>query len=164
MAAPSVIRVSSLRRRRFLRMIAPGPLLLLGGCFATAGLPIREGLAGSVHVEAPGASPATLTPVRCESGERQVFLGADFVDTADKVVRLIVSATGASTVRVFDGAHPLDTGTLFHRADCTRFELTLDRTGWRVNDVYDLAVRFAFDCRTAAGEHAAGELAAEHCH
>ena len=40
----------------------------------------------------------------------------------------------------------------------------LDRTGWRINDFYDLHVSLDFDCRDASGDTAAGHLATDHCH
>ena len=59
---------------------------------------------------------------------------------------------------------PLEAGVLFSRADCSRFEMSLEHTGWQINEIYDLSVRIDFDCRNAAGDAASGSLVAEHCH
>jgi hypothetical protein len=142
-----------------------GVLPLLTGCFASLhSLPLHDALSGTVELESPGRPPVTFTPVLCESGQRQSFFGVDFADERRHVVRLIVSPIGAATVRVFDAATPLEAGAICRRGDCSRFELELDPSGWRVNDVDDVGVRIAFDCRTPDGAHASGELASEHCH
>ena len=37
-------------------------------------------------------------------------------------------------------------------------ELALERTGWQINDVYDLRVRLDVDCRASSGDSVRGEL------
>lgn len=146
-------------------------LFLLGlsvfqvACFASTSLETaKNGSTGTVRVTSAALGNHELTPSGCVSGERQVFLGADFVQAGGITTRLIVDPAGAATLRFFDGARPLEPGVLFHRGDCERFELSMERTGWRINDVYDLRVRLGFACRTPSGEAAEGSLVADHCH
>ncbi len=119
---------------------------------------------GAVTLTSPALGDHTLKPGACRSGEHEPFLGADFLDSQGITTRLIVEPTGAASLRFFEAAHPLDPGILFRRQDCGRFELSLDRTGWRINDIYDLHVSLDFECRDAAGETATGHLATDHCH
>jgi hypothetical protein len=143
--------------------------LLLSGCVVGPALQaVKAEPAGSVTLRSQALGDRTLKPTACRSGEHEVFLGADFLDDQGDnqgiTTRLIVEPTGAVSLRLFDAAHPLDPGLLFHRQDCGRFELSLDRTGWQINDFYDLRVSLDFDCRTASGDTAAGHLATDHCH
>jgi len=144
-------------------------LLPLSGCVAGTALQAeRAEPAGSVTLRSQALGDRTLQPTVCQSGEHQLFLGADFLDPRETgqgiASRLIVEPTGAVILRFFDVAHPLDPGVLFRRQDCGRFELSLDRNGWRINDFYDLHVSLGFDCRNASGDTAAGHLATDHCH
>ncbi|PYQ57160.1 MAG: hypothetical protein DMF53_23430 [Acidobacteria bacterium] len=143
--------------------------LLLSGCVVNTALQAEKAEpAGSVTLRSRTLGDRTLKPTACQSGEHQLFLGADFFDHQETgqgiATRLIVEPAGAVILRFFDVAHPLDPGVLFRRQDCGRFELSLDRTGWKINDVYDLHVSLDFDCRNASGDTAAGHLATDHCH
>lgn len=144
-------------------------LLLLSGCAVGPALQATNPKpAGSVTLRSRALGDRTLKPTACRSGEHQLFLGADFLDyqgdSQGIAARLIVEPTGAVSLRFFDVAHPLDPGVLFRRQDCGRLEISLDRTGWRINDFYDLHVSLDLDCRNASGDSAAGHLAADHCH
>lgn len=143
--------------------------LLLSGCVVNTALQAEKAEpAGSVTLRSQALGDRTLQPRVCQSGEHQLFLGADFLDYQGDhqgiSTRLIIEPTGAVILRFFDVAHPLDPGVLFHRQDCGRFEMSLDRNGWQINDFYDLHISLDFDCRTASGDTAAGHLATDHCH
>jgi hypothetical protein len=150
----------------------PASLLLLAGlALPCAGCVVGTALSaakakpvGSVTLTSPALGDRVFQPATCRSGEHQLFLGADFQDGQGIVTRLIVAPTGVASLRFFEAAHPLDPGVLFRREDCGRFELTLDRTGWRINDIYDLHIRLDFQCRAASGEAAMGHLVTDHCH
>jgi hypothetical protein len=139
--------------------------LLSAGCVVgTALQAARAEPAGGVTLRSQALGDRTLKPSSCRSGEHQLFLGADFLDGQGIATRLILEPTGAASLRFFDVAHPLDPGVLFRRQDCGRFALSLDRTGWKINDVYDLHVSLDFDCRDASGDSASGNLVTDHCH
>lgn len=147
------------------RLLLLGLLPLLAACFVGTALEIgKSQTSGSVQVTSATLGNHELAPNACVAGERQVFLGADFVDGEGITTRLIVDPEGAATLRLFDAARPLEPGVIFRRGDCERFELSIDRTGWRVNDVHDLRVRLDFDCRAPSGDAAKGSLVADHCH
>jgi hypothetical protein len=153
----------SLRSGRLVAFLGVG--LLHGGCIVGSALEAtRNEPTGKVHLASATLGEHDLVPRACASGERQVFLGADFLDDGAITTRLIVEPTGAASLRFFPAAKPLEAGVLFSRADCNRFEMSLEHTGWKVNEIYDLSVRIDFDCRNAAGDGASGSLVAEHCH
>jgi hypothetical protein len=140
-------------------------LLLLSGCVSGTVPPADKAEpAGSVTLRSQALGERTLQPTVCLSGEHQVFLGADFLDSQGITARLILDPTGAAMLRFFEAAHPLEQGVLFHRQDCGKFEMSLDSTGWQINDFYDLRVSLDFDCRTASGDAATGHLSTGHCH
>lgn len=149
---------------RALLLLSSLAVLSAGCVVGTALQAAKSEPAGSVTLRSQALGERTLKPSACRSGEHQLFLGADFLDSQGITTRLIVDPTGAATLRFFDAAHPLDPGVLFRRQDCGRLGLSLDRTGWKINDVYDLHVSLDFDCRDASGDTAAGQLAADHCH
>jgi hypothetical protein len=146
-------------------LLLSGLALLCAGCFVGTALSIEKSApAGSVDLRSPSLGDRTLKPAECRSGENELFLGADFLDGQGITTRLIVEPTGAASLRFFQAAHPLDPGVLFQRRDCGLFKLSLDRDGWRINDIYDLHVSLDFECRAPSGDSATGHLVADHCH
>jgi hypothetical protein len=146
-------------------LLLSGLALLCAGCVVGTVLgAARAEPAGGVTLSSPALGDRTLKPTACRSGEHQLFLGADFLDSQGITTRLIVEPTGVASLRFFEAAHPLSPGVLFQRRDCGRFELSLDRNGLRINDIYDLHVSLDFACRTASGEAATGRLVTDHCH
>ena len=153
----------SMRLRQLLALL--GVALLHGGCIVGSALDAaRSEPTGKVHLASATLGEHDLVPRVCASGERQVFLGADFLDGGAITTRLIVEPTGAASLRFFPAGKPLAPGVLFNRAECGRFEIGLEHTGWQINEIYDLRVRLDFDCRNGAGDAASGSLVAEHCH
>lgn len=153
----------AMRSRRLPALL--GAALLHGGCIVGSALEAtRSEPTGKVHLASTALGEHDLVPRLCASGERQVFLGADFLDDGAITTRLIVEPTGAASLRFFPAGEPLAPGVLFNRAECSRFEIGLERTGWQINEIYDLRVRLDFDCRNGAGDAASGSLVAEHCH
>ena len=148
---------------RWLLAAALGTLII--GCSSMPPLGRGDSApSGEIRLDTAGLGTRVLRPTGCRSGERQLFLGADFADATGLTTRLIVDPHGTATLRFFQADRPLDPGISFGRAACNKFELSLERTGWRVNDVYDIRVRIAFECRGASGDAAAGQLAVDHCH
>lgn len=153
------------RRQGLLALSLLVPALHLG-CFASSAFDaVKSEPTGTLEVVSTALGEHTLAPGGCLSGERHMFLGADFLDAAQGITaRLIVEPTGTAMLRVFPAADPLDEGLLFRRQDCDRFDLSLEHSGWQINEVYDLRVRLDVDCRAASGDSVRGVLAADHCH
>ena len=138
---------------------------LAAGCASLAPLeaPSQHEL-GSLRLSSRQLGQITLEPTSCLAGDRQLFLGADFVDASrSTVLRLVVDPLDGPAVRVFSSAEPFDKAIVFRRADCAVFHFSLDTTGWRVNDVNDYRVTLQLDC-DRDGETLKGSAAADHCH
>jgi hypothetical protein len=151
---------------RHLAALALVAALWQSACTTFDSVPATESRpSGDVAVSSAAFGNVVLAPTACVSGESQLFLGADFVDDArGMTTRLILEPKGEATLRVFRTADPLRPGILFARADCSQFRLSFDRSGWRINDIYDVRVSVTFDCGKASGESLRGNLAAAHCH
>ena len=140
--------------------------LLQGGCVATGALVGSDsGPTGKMQITSATFGNVTLTPAACESGEHQLFLGADFLDGArGTALRLILEPTGEATLRVYNTANPLRPGIVIPHTACSKILISFERTGWRINDFYDVRVSLDVDCRTASGDSLQGTLGAAHCH
>ena len=148
---------------RHLLATAFGALVI--GCSGMPSILGSESLpSGEIHLSTAGLGSAVLHPTTCRSGEWELFLGADFPDAGGLTTRLMVDPHGIATIRFFRTDQPLDPGISFGRAACDSFDMSLERTGWQVNDIYDLRVSLEFDCRSASGDTATGHLAVDHCH
>lgn len=139
--------------------------LFLASCFVGTALDtLKSRPTGTVQLTSDVLGDHTLAPAACASGERQLFLGADFLDSAGITTRLIIDPDGAVRVRLFSAARPLDPGVSFRRTDCSRLEFSLERTGWRINNVYAVRVSLEFECRTGPAASARGTIAADSCY
>ena len=140
--------------------------LLLCGCAANTALVGSSGVPmGTVKVASTTFGNVTLAPTACVSGEHRLFLGADFLDgSRGTVLRLILQPSGEATLRVFNATSPLDPGIVFQRTACSKALVSLERTGWRIDDIYDLRVSLDLDCRNASGDSLRGTLSVAHCH
>jgi hypothetical protein len=139
---------------------------LLGGCGVQTAVVGGDGAPiGTVRVTSATFANVALTPAACNSGEHQLFLGADFLDRArGTAVRLILGPEGEATLRVFDTARPLEPGILFPRVACSKALIAFERTGWQINDIHDIRVSLDVDCRNASGDSLQGTLSVAHCH
>ena len=139
--------------------------LLQTGCAAPAMGGRDAGPKGTVEVTSATLGNVTITPSACVTGEYHLFLGADFVDsTSGNTFRVVLQPTGEAILRVFSTAKPLQRGIVFSQSACSKFQLSFERTGWRINDFYDIQMSLDVDCRTASGEALQGMLTVAHCH
>jgi len=139
--------------------------LLQAGCAAPAMGGREAGPKGNVQITSPTFGNVALTPSACVTGEYHLFLGADFVDSASgSTLRLILEPAGEALLRVFKTAQPLKRGIVFPQAACSKFQVSFERSGWRINDFYDIQVSLDVDCRTASGDALQGMLTVAHCH
>jgi hypothetical protein len=119
---------------------------------------------GSLTISSKVLGNSVFTPLFCNSGDRQYFLGGDFKDQSSLLVlRLVVDPLNGPAVRLFSSDKPFDQSVVFHRKDCKVFHFSLDSTGWRVNDVYDYQVTLQLDCNRD-GESIRGSASTTHCH
>lgn len=143
-----------------------GSCLLLTACFSSR--PIggpAEGSPplGSFTLGSQVLGDHTLAPSECTAGDHQLFLGADLSSASSPlVVRLVVDPLDGPAVRVFSSDAQFDRSVVFRRSECTVFHFSLERTGWRLNDVYDYRVTLQLDC-SREGESLKGFASSTHC-
>jgi hypothetical protein len=53
---------------------------------------------------------------------------------------------------------------VFRASSCAVLAGDVQRTAWRVNDVWDVSGYFEADCRLPSGEGLLGKVTFEHCH
>jgi hypothetical protein len=154
------LRISSSRRYAIL-ILAPslGALLLAAACSSSSGQGgERSAPLGAFTLDGPTFGAHALGPAQCRVGQREQFLGFDFLDPqAGIVARLVVDPATGPVVRVFGSAAPFDSTVLFHRSDCRVFHFSLDETGWRINRIDQLRVSLELDCSLPSGDRIAGK-------
>lgn len=157
--------------RRPTRVLVPTLALaaLTAGCFSSqpvspvAGAP--PAALGSLSLSSGALGDATIVPTACEAGDRQFFLGGDFLDEkTGLVVRLVVDPLEGPAVRVFRAEKPFEGSRVFHRPDCAVFHFSLDSTGVRINRVEDYRLTLDVDCRSRDGDRLSGQASTTHCH
>lgn len=141
--------------------------VLATGCLSTGGvgLPGASAPTGRVALSGPTFGEVEVVPGSCASGEHQLFLGADLRDEAAGITaRLVVDPLTGPAVRFFRTAAPGEASLIFGRADCEVFDLSLARTGWQIDDVWDLRLALELRCRSESGDSVMGRLEAPSCH
>ena len=143
-------------------ILAPslGALLLAAACSSSSGQGGERASAplGAFTLDGPTFGAHALAPAQCHVGQREQFLGFDFLDSqAGIVARLVVDPATGPVVRVFRSAAPFDSTVLFHRSDCRVFHFSLDETGWRINRIDQLRVSLELDCSLPSGDRIAGK-------
>lgn len=143
-------------------------LLAASGCFSAG--PLRRDkpeVTGSLALAGPTFGERGLAPVSCTSGERQVFLGADFGEAEGAegalVARLVVDPLAGPAVRIAAAVAPFGPAVVVRRADCAVFHFSLAQTGWQINDQRVYSVSLELDCALSSGDRVAGRLLAPTC-
>lgn len=106
------------------------------------------GLAGELSVRSDGDGAWTIAPDDCASGERQAFFGVDLIEGGDgeRAVRIVLDP--------IDGYHLLmnvpgqDFALVLAEDDpCERFDLHVERTHTRVNNIWEVRGHALVTCR-----------------
>jgi hypothetical protein len=154
-------RIGSSRRDAVLILASSlGALLLAAACSSSSGQGRERASAplGAFTLDGPNFGAHALAPAQCRVGQREQFLGFDFLDSqAGIAARLVVDPATGPVVRVFRSAAPFDSTVLFHRSDCRVFHFSLDETGWRINRIDQLRVSLELDCSLPSGDRIAGK-------
>ncbi|HEX7254131.1 MAG TPA: hypothetical protein VF376_14730 [Thermoanaerobaculia bacterium] len=154
-------RPDSLRWARPCSVLSSLLALLFAAACSSSSAPSGErasGPLGAFTVDGPTFGAHSLQPGQCHVGQRELFLGFDFLDSPSGIVaRLVVDPATGPVVRVFRSAAPFDSTVLFHRSDCRVFHFSLDETGWRINRIDQLRVSIELDCSLPSGDRIAGK-------
>lgn len=142
-------------------------LLFTTGCVSTGTGQLGRGepaTSGSLEIGGPTFGNATLAPTVCQSGEYEVFLGADFsTPESPLVLRLAIDPLDVPGVRLFDRSDRNAKTLTLRKADCADFHFTLSRTGWQINDVYVLKASVELDCTLPSGDRVKGKVETASC-
>lgn len=134
------------------------------GCVTLGPAGHEPAVTGRLVLAGPTFGERELVPVRCDSGQRQVFLGVDFASgETGLVARLAVDPIDGPAVKIFEAGAPFGPALLLRQRDCAAFHFSLARSGWRINDFDVLRVTLQLDCSLPAGDSVKGELAAPSC-
>ena len=157
-----------------MRLLKLAPLFAacatIGGCLSS--LPIDNSSAaggadrtlGSVELHSAQFGQAIIAPDTCRSGDRERFLGGDFVDTrSGLVVRLVFDPLDGAALRIFASDAQTEKSAVFRRGDCRTLKYDFAPTSWRVNDIDDFRISMTFEC-AAHGDAAKGTVSSTHCH
>jgi hypothetical protein len=153
--------------------LAPAFALLLASCVSmpadspTASGDGSGGEGGSLgifEVSGDTGPSARLVPTRCGSGDPELFLGVDLEDERQGlVVRVVFDALDGPVLRVFDRIDPHVRTVLFFPEECDVFDVSIEPTGWKVNDVRVFRAALDVDCVTEDGARLAGHAEADSC-
>ncbi len=121
-------------------------------------------ISGRLEFAGPTFGTQSFEPKACASGEHEVFLGADFSSPGSRVVaRIAVDPLEGPGARIFDKEARFEKALVLRRETCQNFHFALDRSGWRINDVYVLKVHLELDCSLPNGDTVKGSLDAASC-
>ena len=144
--------------------------LLCAGCFPARTIEPVAGASsdaalGTFRFTSPRGETQTIEPTSCVAGDRQFFLGGDFIDAkSSSVVRLVVEPLQWPAVRVISPSLSDQSPIVFKRPECKALRVTFEPTGWRVDDVYDYRITLDVDCTRADGTALVGKASTTHCH
>ena len=122
---------------------------------------IRPTVQGDIVWRVPDGSQVAFADAECVSGDRASFRGVDLI-APGWVLRVAadpLEGIGAAVIRRDDGGRHV-----FRAADCSTLSGDVQRTGWQVNDVWDVSGHLAADCRLDSGAELVGEISFTHCH
>jgi len=140
-------------------------MLLITAC-ATGGLKglLSQTLTGALTIERPSGT-VTITPVRCVSGDRWNFFGADLVDASGTAgVRLAIDPIAGPRVRVTLPGGERDALIVLDASGCTTYRTDVHHNAWTVNDVRGVDGALELDCASGQGERIQGALTFRQCH
>ena len=122
---------------------------------------VKPDVQGDLTWRAPDGSVATFAGVGCVSGDRASFRGVDLRGPR-WVLRIVadpLDGMAAAVLGTDDGAR-----FVFRSAACATLAGDVQRTGWRVDDVWDVSGHLTADCRLASGARLEGSVSFAHCH
>lgn len=143
-------------------------VLLLSGCGMSSALREAKDVAnpsvsGELSVRAPQGAPVVWKSDACLSGEYEQFFGFILRSNGSPVVlRAMIDPLDGPGLRIIglEGA----AGVVFRPFQCERLELTVEPTGWRVNDIQDLSGSLDVSCAMADSGSIEGSVEVRHCH
>lgn len=141
------------------------PLLLSACVLGQIGQIMHPTVSGSLIVHKADGNELRWTPDHCASGDLEYFVGFDFLSSKDAgQLRALLDPIAGPAVRWKSGAGESQHVEVLHRSDCTRLDLDVQPTAWRVNEVREFTGHIELQCTTADGSRIEGHIAVDHCH
>ena len=141
------------------------PLLLSGCVLGQVRQIMHPTVSGSLIVHKADGGELRWTPDRCASGDIEYFVGFDFLSSKDAgQLRALLDPITGPAIRWKSGAGESQHVEVLHRGDCTKLDLEVQPTAWRVNEVREFAGHIELQCTTADGSRIEANIAVDHCH
>ena len=145
-------------------LILASGLVLGTGCASLPSAPAGEpDVTGELSIAGPTFGETQLRVEECASGEHQMFLGADLTGQGALVARLAVDPLSGPGLRVYDSTAPFGRAFVVRQSDCDHFHFSIERSGWRINDIWVLHLTLDIDCSTPSGDAIRGTIASASC-
>lgn len=119
---------------------------------------------GEIVVRAAAGEPLSWKPDSCRTGEREQFFGFVLGASGSPVVlRAVLDPLDGPGLRLtgLEGTSPQ---VVVREAVCRTLDLTVQPTGWIVNDFRDVSGTLEVSCTLDDGVSLEGKLAISHCH
>ena len=121
-------------------------------------------ISGLLKVTGRDGASASWTPDTCQSGAVEYFVGFDFLSSTTGQLRALVDPLAGPAVRWKPDASQPQRTVVFRSGDCSKLDIAVQPTGWRVNDVREFAGHVDLQCRSADGLSLEGRISVDHCH
>jgi hypothetical protein len=140
--------------------------LLLSSCAITQiGSVMHPTVSGGIVVHQKDGSETSWTPDRCASGDIEYFAGFDFLSsTNDGHLRALLDPITGPAVRWQSGSGQTRRTDILRHGDCSKLDLVVQPTAFRVNDVREFAGHIELQCVAADGTRIEGRINVDHCH
>lgn len=122
-------------------------------------------VSGEIAFRATESDLLVWKPASCSTGEREQFFGFVLGDSGSPtVLRAVLDPLNGPGLRLtgLEGIPPQ--GLVVRQADCRRLDLSVQPTGWTVNDFRDVSGTLEVSCALQDGGSLEGHLAVSHCH
>jgi hypothetical protein len=149
------------------RVVAPLLLASIGGgCGVLPTTHLGPSLAGREGAAATfSVNDETYHPTECYSGHREFFLGVDIVDPSSRTdLRVVVDPLEGPKLRFTRGEGDARERVVFTSASCRTLAVSIEPTGWLVNDVRDYSGHVEADCVSQEGLALRAGIQLTHCH
>ena len=141
------------------------PLLLSACVLGQVREVMHPTVSGSLVVHHADGSELRWTPDRCASGDLEYFVGFDFRSSKDAgQLRALLDPIEGPAIRWKSGAGESQRVEILHRDNCTKLDLKVQPTAWRVNEVREFAGHIELQCSAANGTRIEGRIDVDHCH
>jgi hypothetical protein len=141
------------------------PLLLSACALGQVGAVVHPTISGSILVRHADGAELRWTPDRCASGDRGYFVGFDFLSSQNSgQFRALVDPIAGPAIRWKPTTGESPHAEVLRRSDCSKLDMDVQPTAWRVNEVREFAGHIELQCTTADGSRIEGRIAVDHCH